>query len=518
MLSNKSLGECLGELVRHSLDTYSKQACDDLSQRRTYPELKLEVENIKRQLLDHGLAKNDKVCLFTTKDCQSYAALLALVASDVCYIPLDPLAPIARVTAIVKDSCPAGILVDSTTSNIMAGEFNHGEFLPINGTSLIYISFDVKQPKQDHNDLAYVLYTSGSTGHPKGVLVTHENALSFINWAVTTFDVREEDTFSCVAPFHFDLSVFDLFVSLYIGANVVLFNDKHIRNPLLLAQQIEERQISVWYSTPTILVLLEQYGKLFKYTHATMRIVLYAGELMPVQRLKSIKENWLQADFFNLYGPTESNVVSWIKVDQNVTDHYDTALIGRPCDHVNMALLVNGKVEPLTVEQEGELLISGSAISPGYLNSKKVLNKKLIRDDGSYWYQTGDKVRVVNALNLKYLGRLDRMIKKNGYRIELDEIQNNLQQCKSIRRAAVISTLDQQNLPFIIAFYEILRDDDDRHIESLESINTLDELQLHIKGVLPNYMWPDRWVCLKNLPMTSTNKIDYNGLAVYGES
>ena len=505
----------LGELVRTSLDSFSGPACDDLRESRSYTELKQEAEHIRQKLLSIGVERSDKVCLYVSKNTQSYTALLALVISDVCYIPIDPLAPRARVVTIIQDCEPAGILLDATVFDLIAAEFENTCVHTIDGTTLVYIEFSKEKQADNDVNLAYILYTSGSTGKPKGVLITHDNALSFIDWAASTFDVSASDTFSSIAPFHFDLSVFDLFVSLYHGASVVLFSDKHIRNPLLLASEVEERNISVWYSTPTILVLLEQYGKLFKYTHSSIRIVLYAGEVFPFSSLCKIKAHWRQAEFYNLYGPTESNVVTWMKIDENLAKDYDVSIIGQCCEHVALAVLTHDEAKPLSVGLEGELLVSGVALSPGYLNGDSINIVQSKHTGDVRWYRTGDQVRVNKQLLLKYVGRLDRMIKKRGYRIELDEIQKTIDQCVSVDRAAVISTLSDDEPPLVIAFYQAHHHASSKSEIPLNTLSSLEQVQAHVKERLPNYMWPDQWVILDNLPLTQTDKIDYSALASY---
>lgn len=185
------------------------------------------------------------------------------------------------------------------------------------------------------SDLAYILYTSGSTGKPKGVMLSHENAVSFVNWCSETFAPIAADRFSSHAPFHFDLSILDLHVCLKHGATLVLIGEDIGKDAPRLAQLIADERISIWYSAPSILALLAQYGSLARHDYSALRQVLFAGEVFPVKHLRMLCELLPGARYFNLYGPTETNVCTWYEVPLPVPPERTTPYpIGYVCSHL----------------------------------------------------------------------------------------------------------------------------------------------------------------------------------------
>jgi amino acid adenylation domain-containing protein len=376
------------------------------------------------------------------------------------------------------------------------------------GAELLLVNFGRGDPSlarspDPEEALAYILYTSGSTGTPKGVMHSHASALSFIDWCSRALEPTFEDRFSSHAPFHFDLSILDIYVPIKHGGAVVLIGEKLGRQPPHLARTISERRISVWYSTPSILRLLVEYGKLSQYDCSSLRTVLFAGEVFPVKNLRSLKAIWPKPRYFNLFGPTETNVCTYHEVPAEIpTARTAPFPIGKACSG-DETMVVDELSRETTRGDEGELYVSGGSVMLGYWNRPEQ-NLKVFSVDGSgrRWYKTGDVVREEADGNYIFIGRRDRMVKRRGYRIELDEIESALSRHPSIREAAVIATPDEENGVLVRAFLDWAG----------ELRPSVVELKQFCAENLPAYMIPDRFSVLPALPKTSTDKTDYQRL------
>jgi amino acid adenylation domain-containing protein len=352
------------------------------------------------------------------------------------------------------------------------------------------------------DDLAYVLYTSGSTGQPKGVVLPHRAGTSFIDWCSTAFNVREDDRFSSHAPFHFDLSILDLFLPIRHTATVVLFDAAASKEPVALARSIATHRISIWYSTPSILTMLAYYGKLSDHEYPALRTVLFAGEVFPVKHLRALKQIWTTPGFYNLYGPTETNVCTWHMIPDVIpAERSEPYPIGALCAHCR------GRISDETGAQatrgeEGELCIAGPAVMNGYWNQQALTDAAIRMDaDGTRWYRTGDVVVDDGSGILTFVGRRDRMIKRRGYRIELGEIETMLHRYPRVEGVAAVAHRDANGELRIVACLHCAG----------EPPGTI-AMKQWCAEAMPAYMIPDRFLFLDALPTTSTDKIDYQRL------
>src|SRR5438067_6231465 len=211
------------------------------------------------------------------------------------------------------------------------------------------------------SDLAYILYTSGSTGKPKCVMLSHGNAAAFIDWCSDVFKPNQHDRFSSHAPFHFDLSVLDIYLSIKHGASLYLISEELAKNPRDLARFIASSALTVWYSTPSILTLLTQSGNLERY-NCKLRLVLFAGEVFPAKHLRELQRRWPSPRYYNLYGPTETNVCTYAAIPDNIPE--DRAVpypIGVPCHHCE-AIVLDADGNDVAPGAEGLLYISGPSV------------------------------------------------------------------------------------------------------------------------------------------------------------
>ncbi|WP_188443129.1 AMP-binding protein [Planktosalinus lacus] len=473
----------------------SKTALEEEGRSINYEKLN-KVSNLIARALKESFGESQfRAAIYYPKSIESVAILFGILKAGGTYIPLDYEAPESRNLFIIKDCAVSVIFTTSdkcpSLKKSLSGSIQDLNIDGLNQVSLLPIQTNPIQP----DGLAYMLYTSGSTGKPKGVMFSHSNALHFVNWCSNQFFPDENSVFSSHASFHFDLSILDLYLSIKHGSKLILISSKESKNPLALSHLIETKKITHWYSTPTILKLMVNYGKIERHDHSSLKYVLFAGEVFPVNPLKKLTLLWSTARFFNLYGPTETNVCTYYEVKLPVdVNRIEPFPIGKICEGLKSKTIT-------TFEGKPELYISGPNVSQGYWNNEGLNKSSFENSEGVNWYKTGDLVDQDLEGNYIYLGRKDRMVKKNGFRVELDEIENTINSNQQIIDVAVIGKINSDFECRIIAFIQI----------NDEEGNIL-ELKKYCLENMPHYMTPDVFVILENIPKTSTDKTDYQKL------
>jgi amino acid adenylation domain-containing protein len=466
-----------------------------------------------------GVKPRDRVGIYLTKSIDSVASIFGILKTGAAYVPVDPHAPPSRNAYVLGNCSVQTVIVESKFVEPLREELARQSASPCllvlegagNGQPLQSAlaredrtgpAPTVQTVVSDPDDLAYLLYTSGSTGKPKGVMISQRNALSFVNWCSEAFEPHEEDRFSSHAPFHFDLSILDIYVPIKHGATVVLVGHEVGKEPARLAPLISDRRLSIWYSTPSILSLLARYGSLEQHDYSQLRMVLFAGEVFPVKYLRMLNERLPHPRYFNLYGPTETNVCTYYEVPSSIPeDRTEPYPIGKTCSHYE-ARVVDIDGNDLAVGEEGELCMHGPGVTEGYWGlAEQTARAFLIDGDNRKWYRTGDLVVQESSGDFIYRGRRDRMVKKRGYRVELGEIEACLYQHPDVRQAAVIAVADEDGIK-IKAFLSAAGE---RKVSVIA-------LKKHCSERIPLYMVPDTFSFLPSLPTTSTDKIDYQSL------
>jgi amino acid adenylation domain-containing protein len=450
----------------------------------TYRGLDVLVRRYMNVLLAHGVRHKDRVGIWLEKSIYAIAAMQATLRLGAIYVPLDPLASSARIEVMLRD-CSMHVLV--TTEQRLHHLQSH---IPDScGVCCVeQMNTDnvddagIEQDLCSEDDIAYILYTSGSTGKPKGVCISHRNALAFIHWAAKTLQASANDRFANHAPFHFDLSVLDLYVAFSVGAQVLLIPDGISFFAAALVEFIVQRRPTIWYSVPSILILMMEQGLLELEEHA-LRCILFAGEPFPIKHFQQLYQRWPQVRFLNLYGPTETNVCTYYEVD-GVLD--DAPLpIGKGCSgDVVWAQKDDGSV--VHSGGVGELMVAGPTVMVGYWGQPR---------EGTQAYATGDLVRLRADGNYLYLGRRDQRVKVRGYRIELGEIETTLMKYEGIKDVAVVvaeTGMRARLIAFVVA----------------SPAPSLLEIKRHCAQHLPRYMIVDGIRIVEALPRTRNGKID----------
>ncbi len=486
----------------------------------TYRELAALSDRVRDRLRTLGVQPGDRVGIYLRKSIDAVAAIYGILKAGAAYVPVDPGAPPSRNAYILHDCAVRAVVLERRFQEKLEAELAQLGAAPSSfvlegaggGAALARAleQADAANPAPltttampGPGDLAYILYTSGSTGKPKGVMLSHENGVSFVDWCSEVFKPRATDRFSSHAPFHFDLSILDIHVALKHGAALVLVAEDAGKDPLRLAPLIAEQRISVWYSAPSILSLLAQYGSLSSHDYSALRLVLFAGEVFPVKHLRTLTRWWPHPRYFNLYGPTETNVCTFYEVPLPIPEERTAPFpIGRVCSHLR-GKVVDGEGREVQQGEEGELCISGRGVMQGYWALPERTAVAFLTDEnGVRWYKTGDIVVKRDDGNYVYLGRRDRMVKRRGYRVELGEIEAGLYRHPLVKEAAVVALPDEEAGVKIKAF-----------LSCRESKRpSLIELKRFCSEVLPAYMIPDHFVWCEALPKTSTDKVDYQRL------
>jgi len=493
----------------------------------TYNELDTQSDEIARGLLKHGVTKSDRVGIYFDKSIKSIISIFAVLKAGAVYVPLDPVAPVSRIILCITDCKVSSIF----TSSRLWRQLNKS-LLQITALELVILIDEEKENSLDPShikttswtslstlnsgpsvysdsqadELAYILYTSGSSGAPKGVAVSHRASLAFVEWSVNEFRLNPDDRVSSVAPLHFDLSIFDIFASIKAGSLIVIVPPSLFSFPNELAKFIHQENISVWYSVPTILRWLIVRGAMDRFSYESLRVILFAGEVFPTKYLRMLMTCLPSVDFFNLFGPTETNVCTFYKVPL-LNDGDDTPIpIGNVCAG-NRAWIVDEDDRIMPDDDEGELCISGPTVMSGYWGDSTATGRNMIAVATSgtspiIAYKTGDLVRKDDSGLLHFLGRRDNMIKRLGYRIHLAEIEKVLNANPAVELAAADSYQDEKDITNIAVFLVFKKPD------------RLSENQLNsfLLQHLPTYMIPSKYIFPTRLPLTSNGKIDRHSL------
>ena len=497
--------------------------CTDAS--LTYEELDRLSNQLAHVLKSFGVEGGDRVGIFLTKSVESIVAMFGIMKAGAAYVPLDPNTPVKRV-AFIAGNCAMKALV-STEKKAAALLAELGDAAPFSGVVLVdeeprtpgkagakpvvlgwsHVQSHPHEAPGDpgtiEEDLAYILYTSGSTGEPKGVMISHRASLTFVDWAFDTFDVTDADRLSNHAPLHFDLSTFDIFVAIKAGATVIMVPEELSVFPKNLADFIEGERITVWYSVPSVLTRLVLHGKLEGREFRDLRAILFAGEVFPVKHLGELKSLIPGADYYNLYGPTETNVCTFFKVEDIPQDRVEPLPIGRACANTQV-FAVNDDNRVAEPGEVGELYVRGPSLMKGYWGLPEKTSTVLIPDTVQSWggggsvYRTGDQVKLSEEGDYLFIGRRDHMIKSRGYRIELGEIESTLYKHPDVQEVAVVAIPDEEIGNAIKA---VIVPREGREL-------TKREAEVFCSQHIPKYMIPGIIEFRPALPKTSTGKTD----------
>ncbi|MFI1002080.1 amino acid adenylation domain-containing protein [Streptomyces galbus] len=450
----------------------------------SYRELDELADRYAAALHRRGVRPGDRVVLWTHKTLDAIALMQGALRVGAVYVPVSANNPAARVRRIAAGCSPALVVADADGIRRAEGSGWEAD-LPLAAFDAVREEAPASAAPPVHanepDDPAYILYTSGSTGEPKGVCISHRNALAFVTWAVAEVGVTAADRLSNHAPFNFDLSVFDLYAAFHAGASVVLVPEGLAYDPPQLVALLQRERISVWYSVPSALILMMQRGDLLAGDPPeALRVCVFAGEPFPVQQVHELRKAWPDVRMFNWYGPTETNVCTSYEVTDRDLGSTRPLPIGTPASGDRIRL------HPPRA-REGEIVVSGPTVMLGYWGREP--------QKGAYF--TGDIGRMGPDGMLEYVGRRDHMVKVRGHRIELGDIEAVVSAHPKVAAAACVvvgSGLDAKIHAVVVpegpsgpGLLELKRDCADR---------------------LPLYMVVDAVHTVPELPLTANGKTD----------
>jgi amino acid adenylation domain-containing protein len=448
------------------------------------------------RFVEHGIQKQDRIALVMPKSTDAIVSVFASMIAGAVYVPIHPQWPKERIETTLAD-CAARLVIEGDGSPQRIIDRETGASIPWHAPGIPRgISGVDSLPRADAGDPALILFTSGSTGRPKGVVLSHCAVSAFVKWSAREFQIGSTDRIACPSPLSFDLSTFDIFCMALCGATCVLVPEHIVWMPRFLVQFVREARITCWYSVPSILAGMLEEGRIAQLGYPELRVVLFAGEVFHAGDVARLQAAVPQAVCANLYGPTETNVVTWYRVPCGF-DVSQPLPIGQPCPYA-----------AVTVDAgSGELLAGGGSLMNGYWNRPEDTQRAFVNVEGNRYYRTGDRVSRGADGNYLFLGRLDRQVKRRGFRIELGEIETALAGREDILEAAVVAVNDGKMGTAIVAF-----------VRSRSSgAVSLIEAKAHCARTLPLYMVPDHIVFLDAIPKGSRGKIDYIALGKVAE-
>lgn len=487
----------------------------------TYGELDRLTNRIGNLLTASGVGKGDRVGLYLRKSAEAVEGAYGVMKAGAAYVPIDPDAPLERV-AYILGNCGVRLLVSSVekeadwrylgeSSQVRTVVSLDGEPGIESSSVAVLTPSDVgQQPGMPpparviDNDLALMLYTSGSTGQPKGVMLSHLNVMTFVRWAVGEFEVGPDDRLSQVAPLHFDLSTFDLYGAALAGASVHLAPRQTSMFPMEMRKFLESQRITTMYAVPSALTMLTERAKLADGDLPDLRTVLFAGEVFPTKYLSRLMRLLPGRVFSNLYGPTETNVCTYYTVPAPPAEDAPPISIGKAITNVE-TLVVKEDGSIASPGEVGELQVRGSSVMLGYFGDPERTARSRVPNSFTEGlsdpvYKTGDLVIEEPDGNYTFLGRRDNQIKSRGYRIELGDIESALYAHPEVKEAAAVAVPDEMITNRIMAYVVADGGLDDRALASF------------LNERIPKYMVPGEFEFRDVLPKTSTGKIDRQSL------
>lgn len=468
----------------------------------TYGELKKDSDAIAAYL-QKNIERSRPIVVYGELEFEMLACFLGASKAGHAYIPIEAHTPKERVEMILAVADPAMIFSVKEWNGLET----NAEIVSLEKIQDICtkaLSSDLSFEPVVESETYYIIFTSGTTGVPKGVQISHTNLLSFVNWELTDFGITEGMRFLSQAPYSFDLSVMDVYPALTSGGSLTPMRKDVINDFKTLFTVLPSLEIEVWVSTPSFMdiCLMEPT---FDGEHVdSLKIFLFCGEELPKATAQKLLERFPKARIFNTYGPTEATVaISGVEITQELLDEYSRVPIGYVKEDTNVYIM-NEDLE-LQEDEVGEIVIAGPSVSKGYLHNPEKTADAFFEYKGQPAYRTGDAGKLKNGM-LIYDGRMDFQIKLHGYRIELEDIDHHLASVSYVKQAAVVPKYQNHKVQQLVAFVVAHPHDFEKEFKLTKAIKE------ELSSSVMDYMIPQKFIYVDQLPLTANGKIDRKGL------